>query len=112
MTRYRLAAEYADKHLRSEVAAREGYVDELVFLPTRETGLAWALSGWARGSRGGRDGESGGDAVSGELLLTGATGFVGMEVLGRYLEHSDRRIIVPVRAVDDVAAVERVWTRC
>jgi long-chain acyl-CoA synthetase len=46
--------------------------------------------------------------VSGELLLTGATGFVGMEVLGRYLERSDRRIIVPVRAADDAAAAERV----
>ncbi len=28
--RDRLAAEYADKHLRPEVAAREGYVDELI----------------------------------------------------------------------------------
>jgi len=46
--------------------------------------------------------------MSGELLLTGATGFVGMEVLGRYLERSERRIIVPVRASDDAAAAERV----
>ena len=46
--------------------------------------------------------------MSDELLLTGATGFVGREVLGRYLERSDRRIIVPVRAADDTAATERV----
>ena len=35
--------------------------------------------------------------MSADLLLTGATGFVGMEVLGRYLERSDRHIITPVR---------------
>jgi thioester reductase-like protein len=46
--------------------------------------------------------------VSGELLLTGATGFVGMELLGRYLERTDRRIITPVRAANDEAAADRV----
>jgi long-chain acyl-CoA synthetase len=46
--------------------------------------------------------------VSGELLITGATGFVGMEVLGRYLESTDERIIAPVRAADDAAAGERM----
>jgi long-chain acyl-CoA synthetase len=46
--------------------------------------------------------------VSDALLLTGATGFVGMEVLGRYLERSDRRIITPIRAADDTAAAERL----
>ena len=48
--------------------------------------------------------------MSGELLLTGATGFVGMEVLGRYLERSDQTIIVPVRAADDGAAAARLDT--
>jgi thioester reductase-like protein len=43
-----------------------------------------------------------------DLLLTGATGFVGMEVLGRYLESSDRQIITPVRAVNDAEASERI----
>jgi long-chain acyl-CoA synthetase len=47
-------------------------------------------------------------AVSEELLITGATGFVGMELLGRYLESTERRIIAPVRAADDGAATERV----
>ncbi len=42
------------------------------------------------------------------LLMTGATGFVGMEVLGRHLEHSDDRIYALVRAGDDDAAAERV----
>jgi thioester reductase-like protein len=46
--------------------------------------------------------------VSDELLITGATGFVGMEVLGRYLELSDERIIAPVRANDDRAAAARM----
>jgi thioester reductase-like protein len=46
--------------------------------------------------------------TSGELLITGATGFVGMEVLGRYLEWSDQRIITPVRAADDDAATARI----
>jgi long-chain acyl-CoA synthetase len=46
--------------------------------------------------------------VTGELLITGATGFVGMEVLGRYLEHSDQRIIAPVRAADDDQASARI----
>ncbi|MFL5826776.1 MAG: SDR family oxidoreductase [Thermoleophilaceae bacterium] len=34
----------------------------------------------------------------GALLLTGATGFVGMEVLARYLERGDQRIYALVRA--------------
>jgi thioester reductase-like protein len=42
------------------------------------------------------------------VLLTGVTGFVGMEVLARYLERSDRRIITLVRAPDDRAARARV----
>jgi thioester reductase-like protein len=45
---------------------------------------------------------------SGEVLLTGATGFVGMEVLARYLERSRRRIVALVRAPDDRAAAERI----
>jgi long-chain acyl-CoA synthetase len=46
--------------------------------------------------------------MSGALLLTGATGFVGMEVLERYVERSDRYIIAPVRAADDAAAAARI----
>ncbi|HEY1592557.1 MAG TPA: SDR family oxidoreductase [Solirubrobacteraceae bacterium] len=46
--------------------------------------------------------------MSDGLLMTGATGFVGMEVLGRYLEQSDDRIFALVRAGDDAAAAERV----
>jgi long-chain acyl-CoA synthetase len=42
------------------------------------------------------------------ILLTGATGFVGMELLGRYLERGDRHIITPVRAADDAAAADRI----
>jgi thioester reductase-like protein len=44
------------------------------------------------------------------ILLTGATGFLGMEILTRYLERTDRRIYALVRGADerDVAArVER-----
>ena len=49
------------------------------------------------------------------LLLTGATGFLGMELLARYLERTDRTVFALVRARDDAeaqarlrAAVERV----
>ena len=44
----------------------------------------------------------------GDVLLTGGTGFVGMEVLARYLESSDRRVVLLVRAADDAAARGRV----
>ena len=37
----------------------------------------------------------------GGVLLTGATGFVGMELLARYLERSDRRVVTLVRAASD-----------
>jgi thioester reductase-like protein len=49
-----------------------------------------------------------GRAVKGAVLITGATGFVGMEVLARYLERSDRQIFALVRAQDDEAARERI----
>jgi thioester reductase-like protein len=46
--------------------------------------------------------------MTGEVLLTGGTGFVGMEVLARYLERSDRRLITIIRAADDSAARKRL----
>jgi thioester reductase-like protein len=42
------------------------------------------------------------------VLLTGATGFVGMEILTRWLERSGRRIYAIVRADDDEAAAKRL----
>jgi thioester reductase-like protein len=49
-------------------------------------------------------------SISGDrdVLLTGATGFVGMELLARYLERSDRRVVTLVRAASDDAARERI----
>jgi thioester reductase-like protein len=44
----------------------------------------------------------------GTILLTGATGFVGMELLARYLERSDREIVALVRAPSDEAATARM----
>jgi len=44
----------------------------------------------------------------GDVLLTGATGFLGMEVLARYLERSDRRVYALVRGRDDRDAARRV----
>ncbi|HWD75729.1 MAG TPA: SDR family oxidoreductase [Solirubrobacteraceae bacterium] len=35
---------------------------------------------------------------TGDVLLTGTTGFVGMELLARYLERSDRQIVALIRA--------------
>jgi thioester reductase-like protein len=45
---------------------------------------------------------------AGAVLITGATGFVGMEVLVRYLERSDRRIFALVRAPSDRQARARM----
>jgi thioester reductase-like protein len=42
------------------------------------------------------------------VLLTGATGFVGMEILARYLERTDASVWVAVRARDEAAAGARV----
>src|SRR5438132_9205470 len=42
------------------------------------------------------------------VLLTGATGFVGMELLARYLERTDRRVYALVRGADDHAVAARV----
>ena len=47
-------------------------------------------------------------AERGGVLLTGATGFVGMEVLARYLDHSDRHVTTLVRATDDAEARARL----
>ena len=44
----------------------------------------------------------------GPVLLTGATGFLGMEVLGRLVEQTDRDVIALVRAPDDGAAQDRL----
>src|ERR1700748_909523 len=42
------------------------------------------------------------------LLLTGATGFLGMELLARYLERTDRTVYALVRGEDDAAAQGRL----
>jgi thioester reductase-like protein len=42
------------------------------------------------------------------VFLTGATGFLGMEVLARLLEKGEREVIALVRASDDAAAQERL----
>ena len=42
------------------------------------------------------------------VFLTGATGFLGMEVMARLLERGDREVIALVRAADDAAAQERL----
>ncbi len=47
---------------------------------------------------------------SGPLLLTGATGFLGMELLARYLERTDRTVYALVRARDDAEASARLAT--
>ncbi len=44
----------------------------------------------------------------GPVLVTGATGFVGMELLVRLLERTDREIVTLVRAADDRAAGARI----
>jgi thioester reductase-like protein len=44
----------------------------------------------------------------GAVLMTGATVFLGMELLRRFIERGDRRIHALVRAADDEAAAERL----
>jgi thioester reductase-like protein len=44
----------------------------------------------------------------GAVLITGATGFVGMEVLARYLERGRRPVVALVRASSDLAARRRL----
>lgn len=46
--------------------------------------------------------------ADGPVLLTGATGFLGMELLARYLERSDRTVYALVRARDDAEAAARL----
>ena len=46
--------------------------------------------------------------MSDGLLLTGATGFIGMEVLARYLERTDRRVYTPIRAESQAHADQRM----
>src|SRR3989442_15721502 len=58
---------------------------------------------------GGTSGAGGlGEDREGGLLLTGATGFVGMELLARYLERTDRRVYALVRGADDREVAARV----
>jgi thioester reductase-like protein len=47
-------------------------------------------------------------AAPGCVLLSGATGFVGMEILSHYLERTDRRICALVRARDERDAEGRI----
>jgi thioester reductase-like protein len=49
-----------------------------------------------------------GARTRGDLLLTGSTGFLGMELLARLLEDTDRRVWAPVRAEDDAEAAARL----
>jgi thioester reductase-like protein len=46
--------------------------------------------------------------MSGAVLLTGATGFVGMELLSRYLERGDQHVYALVRAGDPAEANARL----
>jgi thioester reductase-like protein len=45
---------------------------------------------------------------AGDVLLTGTTGFVGMELLARYLERSDRRVVALVRAGSSATPQSRI----
>jgi thioester reductase-like protein len=47
-------------------------------------------------------------AATGDVLLTGSTGFVGMELLARYLQRGDRNVVTLVRADDHAGAQARI----
>jgi long-chain acyl-CoA synthetase len=46
--------------------------------------------------------------ATGDVLLTGSTGFDGMELLARYLQRGDRTVVTLVRAEDQAGAQARV----
>jgi thioester reductase-like protein len=46
--------------------------------------------------------------TGGGVFLTGATGFLGMELLARFLERTDRRVYALVRAADERQARARI----
>ena len=47
-------------------------------------------------------------AARGAIFLTGATGFLGMELLARYLEHTDRHVYALVRPTENAEPAERL----
>jgi thioester reductase-like protein len=49
-----------------------------------------------------------GARTRGDVLITGATGFLGMELMARLLEDGDRRVWALVRAPSQVAATDRL----
>lgn len=51
---------------------------------------------------------TGGTGSGAAVLLTGATGFLGMELLVRYLERTDRQVLALVRASDGEQARARI----
>jgi thioester reductase-like protein len=48
------------------------------------------------------------ERIEDAVFLTGATGFVGMQLLARYLEHTDRRVYALVRGTDDLEVAARI----
>lgn len=71
------------------------------------------MTGMLRGSSGPRPDDQPGnhagiDRIASQILLTGATGFVGMEVLARLLERTDRQVLCLVRAQDEASAEQRL----
>jgi long-chain acyl-CoA synthetase len=55
-----------------------------------------------------RDSGTSSHAQRGAIFLTGATGFVGMELLIRYLDRTDRHVYSLVRPTDDAEPAERL----
>src|SRR5687768_8736776 len=53
-------------------------------------------------------GATGGSAGQGAVLITGCTGFVGMELLARFLERTDRRVYALVRGTEQEDADRRL----
>jgi thioester reductase-like protein len=49
-----------------------------------------------------------GACTRGDVLISGATGFLGMELMARLLEDGDRRVWALVRAPDQAVAADRV----
>jgi thioester reductase-like protein len=92
--------EQSSPHLRSAPAPGNG---------ARNGSLAWGEDKTTTLARQTRSGARAGAAQT--VLLTGATGFLGMRILADLLEHTDARVLALVRGANEREATARIAQR-
>ena len=117
--RDRFADRYAADHLTASSAAAEGVIDEIVAPSATRARLMAALRSLLEPRKASPAGKEHPAMTltmtrrsheDGPVLITGTTGFVGMELLVRVLDQTDRDVVALVRAADDDAAAARIDT--